>query len=93
MVSPTDPPSLDLKEDDLVDWLELNALFDPYGVGRVDALMGSLLGLEETAEDDIAKRDSERESRIEKIENEVRLRQSCLEDAYPFELSETGEEL
>jgi hypothetical protein len=43
MVSPVDPPTLALEVDDLVDWLELTALFDEFGVARLDSLLGSLL--------------------------------------------------
>lgn len=93
MTSPVDPPALTLGVDDLVDWLELTAMFDEFGVARIDALLGSLQELEETAEDDIGERDRKREQLIEDIENEVDLRQKHLCDAYPFKLSESGEEL
>jgi len=93
MTSPVDPPTLALDVDDLVDWLEISALFDPYGVARLDALLGALYGLSETTEDDIAERDRQRETLVESIENEVELRVSSLRDAYPFTLSSDGEEL
>lgn len=93
MAKAVDPPTLALDIDDLVDWLELTAFFDEYGVARVDALLASLLELQETAEDNIAERDRQREQLIERLENEVVLRQRSLEDAYPFELSQGGEEL
>ena len=93
MITPIDPPTLALGVDDLVDWLELTALFDQFGVARVDALLGSLLELEETAEDNIGERDRQREQLIECLENEVEFRRSTLRDAYPFELSASGEEL
>lgn len=93
MATPIDPPTLALRVDDLVDWLELTALFDPYGVARFDALLGSLLELQETAEDNIAERDRQREQIIEQLENEVELRKNTLADAYPFDLGSTGNEL
>lgn len=93
MAAPVDPPTLALGIDDLVDWLELTALFSPFHVARLDALLGSLLELEETAEDDISERDRQREQLIEHIENEVESRRVALRETYPFELSPFGEEL
>lgn len=93
MTGPIDSPTLGLDVDDLVDWLELSALFDPFGVARLDGLLGSLAELEETAEDNIAERDRQREQLIEQIENEVGLRQDSLGETYPFELSSSAEEL
>jgi len=87
------PPNLALESDDLVDWLELNALFDPFGVARVDALAGALAGLEESAEDDIGERDRQREQLLERLENEIGTRLQHLDGAYPFRLSDSGEEL
>lgn len=86
-------PNLGLGVDDLVDWLELAALFDDYGVARLDALLGSLAELEPSAEDDIGRRDQEREQLVEKIEAEVDLRQRHLADTYPFQMSEGGDEV
>ncbi|WP_406853533.1 hypothetical protein ABEG18_13250 [Alsobacter sp. KACC 23698] len=93
MPIPVDSPTLTLAADDLVDWLELTALFSPFGLARLDALLGSLQELEETAEDDIGERDRRREQRIESLENEVEFRRRTLGDTYPFELDESGEEL
>lgn len=93
MATPIDPPTLALNVDDLVDWLELTALFDPFGVARLDALLGSLLELEETATDNIGERDRQREQLIEQLENEVELRRRLLGETYPFELNASGEEL
>lgn len=93
MLRAIDPPTLDLNVDDLVDWLELTALLNEFGVARLDALLGSLLELEESAEDNIAERDKRREQTVEGIENEVELRRLSLKEAYPFQLNDTGEEL
>lgn len=93
MTTAVDPPSLGLAVDDLVDWLELTALFSEFHVARLDAMAGALLQLEESAEDDIGQRDRQREQLIEQIENEVELRLQSLGDSYPFSLNETGEEL
>ena len=93
MAAPVDPPTLTLGIDELVDWLELHALFDPYRVGRFDALIGSLGELQETAEDDIGERDRQREQLTERLENEIASRQSALHQTYPFTLSASGDEL
>lgn len=93
MTAPMNSPTLSLKDDDLVDWLELTALFSEFRVARLDALQGSLATLEEGAEDDIAERDRAREHLVERIENEVDTRQKNLGDSYPFQLSESGDEL
>lgn len=93
MPGPIDAPTLGLKVDDLVDWLELAALFDEFHVARVDALIGSLLEQEETAEDDIGERDKKREQLVEELENEIESRRQELGATYPFELSEAGDEL
>lgn len=93
MVSPVDSPALLLGVDDLVDWLELTALFNPFGVARIDALLGAMLELQENAEADIGHRDRLREQMIERIDNEIDLRCRTGGDAYPFSLSENAEEL
>lgn len=92
-MAPVDPPTLALDVDDLVDWLEFMALFDPFGVARFDSLLGSLTGLEETPEDNIGERDRRREQLIERLENEIDFRRRELKEAYPFDISPTGEEL
>lgn len=93
MKNPVNAPTLSLKADDLVDWLELTALFDPFGVSRVDALLGALAELAEEPEDNIADRDSQQERLIESIEIEIDLRSTNLGDTYPFALTASGDEL
>ncbi len=93
MPGPIDAPTLGLKADDLVDWLELVALFDEFQVARLDTLIGALAEQEETAEDDIGERDKQREQLVEALENEVEKRRQALGVTYPFELSEAGDEL
>jgi hypothetical protein len=88
-----DPPTLQLKPDQLVDWLELAALFDPYRTARIDALAASLKQLAEEAEDDIAEADRLVERLIEDIENEIELREEHLGETYPYKLDGTAEEL
>jgi hypothetical protein len=87
------PPTLALDVDELVDWLELYALFDPFGIVRLESLIGALLELEETAEDNIGERDRQREQLIERLENEIELRRHELNGAYPFQLTDSGEEV
>jgi hypothetical protein len=93
MVAPINAPTLKLGVDDLVDWLELTALFNEFGISRLDDLLGALLELEESPEDDIGERDRRREQCIEALENEIELRTRSLRETYPFELGEGAEEL
>lgn len=93
MPAPINAPSLALDDADLVDWLELTALFSSFGVARLDALLGSLLEQKETSEDNIGERDRQREQIVERLENEVDHRQRTLKGSYPFFLSDTAEEV
>lgn len=96
MPGPIDAPTLELEIDDLADWLELSAVFSPFALSRTDALIGSLLEQQNTVEldtSDIGEVDSRREQIIERIENEIELRQQLIGNAYPFSLSDNGEEL
>ena len=79
--------------DEMVDWLELTALFDAYGVPRLDSLDGALDQLLPEPEDDIGYRDHLKEERRSDIENEIDARANQLGEAYPFRLSDEGEEL
>jgi hypothetical protein len=89
-----DPPTLELKADQLVDWLELSALFDPFRTARLDSLLSSLKQLSEETEDNIGEADRGVEQIIEDIENEVELRQRHLgDDTYPFSLGGGAEEM
>lgn len=92
-VKAVDPPTIDLAADNLVDWLEITALLGEFHVARIDEVVSALLQLEETPEDDIAQHDRHRDELVEKIENEIYLRSNQLKDAYPFILSESGEEV
>ena len=96
MPSPIDAPTLELEIDDLVDWLELSAIFNSYGLSRTDELVGSLLEQENTVEvddTDIGAVDARREQLIAAIESEFELRRTRIGDAYPFALSAGAEEL
>jgi hypothetical protein len=89
-----DPPTLELRADQLVDWLELSALFDPFRTARLDSLLSSLKQLSEESEENIAEADRGVEQIIEDIENEVELRQRHLgADTYPFSLGAGAEEM
>jgi hypothetical protein len=92
-VLPIDPPNLESHAAELVDWMELVALFGPYGIARTDALTSSLKQLEENDEEDIGEADKAFEQLRERIENEVELREKHLGDTYPFCLDGDGEEL
>lgn len=76
-----------------VDWLELVAFFDPHCVARLDAIDGAYKMLEQDHEEDDAEADNRKDERRAEIENEVVIRTDSLAEAYPFELSEDGEEL
>jgi hypothetical protein len=88
-----DPPNLQLNTAQLVDWLELSALFSEYGVVRMDALVGALKQLAEEQEEDIAEADKLVEKFIEDIENEFELRVDHLKGTYPFKLDSDAEEM
>jgi hypothetical protein len=88
-----DPPTLELNAGQLVDWLELAALFDPFRTARLDTLLSSLKQLTEESEDNIAEADRGVERIIEEIENEIELRQHHLGDTYPFSLDDSAEEV
>jgi hypothetical protein len=77
----------------VVDWLELEAFLSPFGVAGVDDVISSQFLQSEDAEDDIAERDRQEEDLRSAIEAEVRFRDSALGDAYPFALSDDGEQL
>ncbi|OWV79256.1 hypothetical protein ATY78_10425 [Rhizobium sp. R635] len=88
-----DPPTLELHAAQLVDWLELAALFDPFRTARIDALAASLKQLAEEDEENIAEADRKVEQLIEGIENEIELREGHLGETYPYHLDDDAEEL
>lgn len=77
----------------LADWLELSAFFDSLGRARLDDLDGDLRIQAEEEASNNADEDSSLEDRRAHIESEIEFRSENLEDSYPFELSEDGEEL
>ena len=90
---PLDPPSLITELRNLVDWLELDALFSPFGLSRLDAVISDLQAQFEEHEDDFEVIDRWKEDLINQIETEVSARSDALEAAYPFKLSDDAEEL
>ncbi|MDH0116791.1 hypothetical protein N7379_20070 [Rhizobium pusense] len=85
-------PSVDSSEGILVDWLELVAFFNEFGIARLDALVSSL-DQQEEEDADFGTKDKREDELREKIGNEIAFREADCEGAYPFEHSEDGEEL
>lgn len=86
-------PPLDAKPDVQVDWLEFTAFFSRRGVARLDRLDGAMTVLEEDHLTDDAEADGITDDRRSLIEDEIEQRSTALGDAYPFSLSDDGEEL
>lgn len=77
----------------VVDWLELEAFLSPFGLARLDDVISSQVLQCDDAETDIAEADRQQEDLRAAIEEEVRFRSAALADAYPFALSDDGEQL
>ncbi|TDQ67221.1 hypothetical protein ATL17_1228 [Maritalea mobilis] len=92
-VEPTATPSLSDDEVTLTDWLELNAFFNEFHVARLDTIDAILGEQAEEHNDDFGESDRDKERIRESIENEIDERIKGCEGAYPFELSNDGEEL
>lgn len=90
---PVVTPPLDASATIFVDWLELIAFFNEFGIARLDVLQGALAQQEDEPEDDIGKRDQGIEKLIESIENEVADREAFCSGSYPFILTDDAEEL
>jgi hypothetical protein len=86
-------PPLNADAVTLADWLELVAFFDLDGTARLDSIDGALKILEEDNEEDTGEADAKKDERRGSIEEEIEIRSCSLEDAYPYVLSEDGEEL
>lgn len=84
---------MDATPETLVDWLEFEAFFNPFGVARVDEVVGALKIQQEETNDNIAAADAALDELRLEIENEVARREELLTRAYPFELSDDGEQL
>lgn len=87
------PPALDADPFMLADWLELTAFFDEKGRARLDEIDNAAAIQREDHPEDNGTADAEKDERREIIENEINTRVASLGDAYPFFLSDDGEEL
>jgi len=78
----------------LTDWLELVALFSERHRARIDLIAGAFEIGEDTCVEDIGVADQESEDHSDHLSEEVSRRSEALtEDAYPFVMSDNGEEL
>lgn len=87
------PPPASAEDWLLVDWLELSAFFSPFCEASIDDAISTREIQEDEAEEDIGEKDAEEDEWRSLIENEIEERQKALTDAYPFELSDDGEQL
>ena len=77
----------------LVDWLELIAFFNEFGIARLDVLQRALAEQEEEPDDDIGEKDRQLDNFIDRIENEINEREKACNGGYSYELSDDAEEL
>src|SRR3569832_1428627 len=87
------PPPIDADVPTLVDWLELSAFTDARQVGRLDDIDAAFAILQEEKPQNDGDASAEDEDRRSQIEAEINLRNETLATAYPFELTDDGEEL
>ncbi len=86
-------PPLDAEPHLQADWLELVAFFSRRGVARLDRLDGAMTVQEEDHLADDGEADGIADDRRSLIEDEIEQRSKELGQAYPFTLSDDGEEL
>lgn len=86
-------PPLDADPVLLVDWLELTAFFAEGNAARLDEIDNAYEIQDEEAAEDDGDADAVREARRAAIEQEITERSEGLGVAYPFMLSDDGEEL
>lgn len=86
-------PPAGSKIDLIVDWLELEAFLSQFGVANLDDVISSQEIQTDEAEVDIGEKDRADEELRAEIEEEVRFRSVALGKAYPFSLSDDGEQL
>lgn len=79
--------------DVIVDWLELEAFLSRFGVASVDDVISTQDFQANGAETDIGEKDRADEERRTEVEAEISFRSSALGGAYPFQLSDDGEQL
>lgn len=77
----------------LVDWLELRAFLSPFNEANLDDVISTIALQAENTETDIAEADRREEECQTSLEEEISYRSSALGGAYPFSLSEDGEQL
>lgn len=83
----------DAKPDLQADWLELVAFFSARGVARLDEVDNAEVIQQDEPQDDNAAADADSEGRRAAIEEEIVQRVKSAGEAYPFFLSDDGEEL
>lgn len=86
-------PPLDADFSLLVDWLELTAFHSKHRRARLDEIDGAFRIFDQEQASDTGGEDAEREERRALIEEEVSSRQDQLDGAYPYQLSDDGEQL
>ena len=86
-------PPLDADFALLADWLELAAFHSVHRRARLDEIDGAFKILDQEQSSDTGTEDAAREERRALIEQEINSRQNQLESAYPYELSQDGEQL
>ena len=86
-------PASNAGSDIQLDWLELRAFFDEYSNARLDELTGGRRTLEEEQAEDIGEFDQGDDAFRADIEDELNNRKTALGPAYPFDLSQDGEEV
>jgi hypothetical protein len=86
-------PASNAAADVQLDWLELRAFFDEFGKARLDELSGGRRTLEEEQPEDIAEFDVADDAFRSEIETELENRKKSLGAAYPFDMTDDGEEI
>ena len=86
-------PASNAGSDVQLDWLELRAFFDEFSKARLDELTGGRRTLEEEQAEDIGEFDQADDAFRAEIETELNKRKADLGSAYPFDMSEDGEEI
>lgn len=77
----------------VVDWLELTAFLSPFGLSSLDDAISTQKIQSDEAVKDIGEKDRREEALRTSIESEIEFRQTALGAAYPFVLSDDGEQL
>lgn len=86
-------PASNAGSDVQLDWLELRAFFDEFSKARLDELTGGRRTMEEEQAEDVSEFDQADELFRADIEAELTKRKADLGSAYPFDMSNDGEEI